>query len=54
MYDFFYNFYKKPLAFDLFTRNNNGNAPPVPVSQEITSQTGEEMTDQTGIELISN
>jgi hypothetical protein len=54
MFDFFYNFYKKPLGFNLYTRENEDGTPAPPESQLITSQAGEDLTSQTDEDLISN
>ena len=54
MFDYFFNFYNKPLGWGLFNRDNEDGTPSPPESQFITDQAGEDLISQDGINLISN
>lgn len=54
MYDYFYNFYKKPFAFDLFNRDSEDGTPSPPSSDELLSNDSQVLLSNDGQELLSN
>lgn len=53
MYSYFYNFHNKPLANDLFNRDNEDGTPSPPESQERLTEQGVPRDTQNGILRIT-
>lgn len=53
MFDFFYQFYKKPLGFDLFSRDTEDGTSSPPSSVERITEDSRVRITEAGIERIT-